>query len=113
MESEKWRRCGAGTDQCARMNVSFGDDPVERRFERQILLQILDGLRLRLSSLDGVLVRMHECLRGFDGFLRDHHVVLGHDPGRCRRGLQSVVGASRACELGFGFSALEFQRLSL
>src|SRR2546427_547401 len=52
MQSEERRRSGSGADQRAGMHVALGDDAVERRLERQILFEVLDGLDLCLCGFD-------------------------------------------------------------
>ena len=63
MESEQRRRARTRSDQRPGVHIAFGDDAFERCLDRQVLLQLLDGLHLRLRGFDRILVRPHQRLR--------------------------------------------------
>ena len=93
------------------MHVTLGDHAVERRLDLEVLAEIFHRLRLGFGGLDRIVVRAHQRFSGLDRLLGDDAVVLRHDTGRSRRGLEAIVGALRSGEFGRGFGSLELHRL--
>ena len=95
------------------MHIPLDDDAVKRCLDREVLLQILHGLHLRLSGLDRIVVRAHERLCGFHRLLRHDDVVFGDDAWSGGGGFQPVVRTLRTGKLRRGFRALQLERLRL
>src|SRR5262249_59740864 len=72
-----------------------GDDPVERRGDREVLLHRAERVESRLVGLDGR-------LRGLD-------LVAGHGAGRLRGRLETVVRGLVPLELRLRFGALRVE----